>query len=126
MGKPRAPVGLGPAGEKLFKDVTGTFDFEDEPAKLALLAQACRVADIIAELDEHAAEAPLTVKGSAGQQVIQPTLAEARFQRGLLAQLLGRLGLPENNVDEDELAEHRARRSAAGRAAAHARWNRGY
>ena len=55
------------------------------------------MADIIAELDEHAAEAPLTVKGSQGQPVIQPTLAEARFQRALLAQLLGRLGLPDND-----------------------------
>jgi hypothetical protein len=65
------------------------------------------------------------VKGSAGQAVIQPTLAEARFQRSLLATLLGKLGLPENDED-DELAAQRGRRSAAGRKAAKARWNRGY
>jgi hypothetical protein len=85
----RSPPGLGTAGKALWKAINATFDFTDEPAKVAMLTQACRVADVIAELDEHAAEAPLTMKGSAGQAVIQPTLAEARFQRGLLAQLLG-------------------------------------
>lgn len=36
--------------------------------------QACRVADVVAELDE----APLTVKESMGQQVISPFVSEAR------------------------------------------------
>jgi hypothetical protein len=122
----RTPAGLDAAGKKLFKDVTGTFDFEEEPDKLTLLVQACKVADVIAELDDVAAEAPLIVKGSQGQPVISPFIAEARVQRALLAQLLGRLGLPENNANEDKLAERWARRSAAGRTAARARWNRGY
>ena len=113
------------AGKRLWKSVVDVFDLDDEPHKVQVLAQACRVADIIAELDEHAAEAPLTVKGSQGQPVIQPTLSEARFQRALLAQLLGRLGLPDNDADEQEV-EHKARRSAAGRTAAKARWDRGY
>jgi hypothetical protein len=93
-----------------------------EPHKVSILTQACRVADIIAELDEHAAEAPLTVKGSQGQPVIQPTLSEARFQRALLAQLLGRLGLPDNDDEDDP----KTRRRKAARTAAKARWERGY
>lgn len=121
----RVPAGLDAAGKRLWKSVVDVFDLDDEPHKVQVLAQACRVADIIAELDEHAAEAPLTVKGSQGQPVIQPTLSEARFQRALLAQLLGRLGLPDNDADEQEV-EHKARRSAAGRTAAKARWDRGY
>ncbi|WP_197504666.1 hypothetical protein [Mycobacterium sp. 852002-51163_SCH5372311] len=88
---------------------------------MQVLTQACRVADIIAEPDEHAAEAPLTVKGSQGQPVIQPTLSEARFQRALLAQLLGRLGLPDNDADEDD---PKTRRRKAARTAAKARWDR--
>jgi hypothetical protein len=119
----RMPSGLQTAGKKLFKAITTTFDFEDEPGKVQLLTQACKVADIIAELDDHADQAPLTVKGSTGQQVIQPTLAEARFQRGLLATLLGRLGLPDNDEHDDG---GYSRRSAAGRTAAKARWSRGY
>ena len=87
-----------------------------------LLTQARRVADIIAELDDAADEAPLTVKGSQGQPVISPFIAEARVQRALQAQLLGRLGLPDNDEDEDEAS----RRSRAGRTAAKARWQRGY
>jgi hypothetical protein len=121
----RQPAGLDAAGKRLWKSVVDVFDLTDEPHKVQVLTQACRVADIIAELDEHAAEAPLTVKGSQGQPVIQPTLSEARFQRALLAQLLGRLGLPDNDADEAEV-ERKARRSAAGRTAAKARWDRGY
>jgi hypothetical protein len=119
----RQPAGLDAAGKRLWKSVVDVFDLDEEPHKVQVLTQACRVADIIAELDEHAAEAPLTVKGSQGQPVIQPTLSEARFQRALLAQLLGRLGLPDNDEDEDDL---RTRRRKAARTAAKARWDRGY
>ena len=90
---------------------------------MQVLTQACRVADIIAELDKHAAEAPLTVKGTQGQPVIQPTLSQARFQRALLAQLLGRLGLPDNDEEADD---PKTRRRNAARKAAKARWDRGY
>nr|QNR39436.1 hypothetical protein BJP76_07375 [Mycobacterium avium subsp. hominissuis] len=117
----RKPTGLGTAGSKLWRTVTDTFDFEDEPAKVHILEQACRVADIVAELDEAANEAPLTVRGSMGQPVISPFIAEARAQRALLAQLVGRLGLPDNDED-DNLS---ARRIKAARTAANARWGRG-
>ncbi len=118
----RKPNGLSTAGTKLWRGVTDTFDFEDEPGKVHILEQACRVADIVAELDEAADEAPLTVKGSMGQPVISPFIAEARAQRALLAQLVGRLGLPDNETDE----EGQIRRSRAASTAAKARWSRGY
>lgn len=57
-------------------------------AKLEILAHACRVSDTVAGLERAAAKEPLTVRGSAGQKVIQPLISEIRFQRGLLAQLL--------------------------------------
>lgn len=76
------------------------------------MIQACRVADIVAELDEAADEAPLTVRGSMGQVVISPFIAEATAQRALLAQLIGRLGLP----DTDEIqAEQSAKLSRTRR-----------
>jgi len=121
----RSPAGLGDAGKKLWRSIDDVFDFTEEPGKVHILTQACRVSDIIAELDEAADEAPLTVMGSMGQPVISPFIAEARLQRALLAQLLGRLGLPDNDED-DEAGELRARRSEAGRVAARSRWNRGY
>jgi hypothetical protein len=81
-----------------------------------ILAQACRVADIAAELDEAADQAPLTVRGSQNQPVINPLIAEARFQRGLLAQLIGRLGLPDTEEEQAEQAESLSRKRAdAGR-----------
>ncbi len=87
----RSPAGLQVEGKRLWRSVTAEFDLEIEPRKVQILAQACRVADVIAELDEAADQARLTVKGSMGQQVISPFIAEARAQRSLLAQLLARL-----------------------------------
>uniref|UniRef100_A0AB39U259 Terminase n=3 Tax=unclassified Caudoviricetes TaxID=2788787 RepID=A0AB39U259_9CAUD len=95
----RAPTGLQASGKRLWKSITSEFDLSADPDKAELLFQACRTADQIAELDEAAAEAPLTVKGSMGQPVISPFIAEARVQRGLLAQLLSRMNF-EDAIDE--------------------------
>jgi hypothetical protein len=75
------PAGLQADGRKLWRSITAEFDLENEPHKVQILTQAAKVVDAIAELDEAAAEAPLTVKGSMGQQVISPFIAEARAQR---------------------------------------------
>ncbi|WP_224112262.1 hypothetical protein [Mycobacterium avium] len=83
------------AGRRLWRSITAEFELENDPDKAEILAQACRVVDQIAELDEAAAEAPLTVRGSMGQPVISPFIAEARAQRALLAQLLARLNFEE-------------------------------
>ena len=87
----RPPAHLQKDGRRLWRSVTGEFDIENDPHKLQILQQACKVADVIAELDDAADEAPLTVRGSMGQQVISPFIAEARAQRSLMAQLLARL-----------------------------------
>lgn len=91
----RVPADLGKPGKALWRRITAEFDLENDPDKAELLYQACRTKDQIAELDEAAAEAPLTVKGSMGQPVISPFIAEARVQRGLLAQLLARMNFAE-------------------------------
>lgn len=95
----RLPAGLDKPGKALWRRITSEFDLSSDPDKAELLFQACKVADQIAELDEAAAEAPLTVKGSMGQPVISPFISEARVQRGLLAQLLARMNFaePEEN-----------------------------
>ena len=111
----RSPAGLGDDGKRLWRSVVQEFELEREPHKAKVLAEACRVADAMAELDEAADEAPLTVKGSMGQQVISPFIAEARAQCALLAQLLARLGLPDTDEALAERAEKlsRTRRQAA-------------
>jgi hypothetical protein len=60
----RTPTGLGPEGKKLFHQVTKTFDFEGEPGKIELLTQAAKVVDVIAELDDHAAEPSRAAPGN--------------------------------------------------------------
>ena len=77
------------------RKITDEFDLGNEPDRLELLFQACKTSDQIAKLDEAAADAPLTVRGSMGQPVISPFIAEARVQRGLMAQLLGRMNFAE-------------------------------
>jgi P27 family predicted phage terminase small subunit len=117
---PRAPKGLSAEGKALWKTMHQEFDFTGEPQKLAILEQACRVLDTITKLEEEAESGPLTVRGSQGQQVINPLVAEARFQRGLLAQLMTKLGLPDA---DPEKAEKQMKRSDAARKAAQARWH---
>ena len=97
----RAPRGLKEPGSRLWRQITSEFDITRDPDKAELLAQACRVADQIAGLDAAAAEAPLTVRGSMGQPVISPFIAEARVQRGLLAQLLARMNFAELAEDDE-------------------------
>jgi hypothetical protein len=91
----KPPGNLQAPGRKLWRSIVAEFDFDNEPAKQRILADACRVADVIAELDEAADEAPLMVKGSTGQPVISPFISEGRVQRQLLAMLLARLNLAE-------------------------------
>ena len=94
----RVPGALDKTGRSLWRRITAEFDLQSDPDRAELLFQACKVADQIAELDEAAAEAPLTVKGSMGQQVISPFIAEARVQRGLLAQLLSRMNFEQEDI----------------------------
>jgi hypothetical protein len=89
--KPRMPRGLGTEGKKLWEGVIGEFSLGAEPHKLRILFDACTTADVVKRLDDAARSAPLTVKGSAGQQVINPLVAQAQVAKGQLAQLLGRL-----------------------------------
>lgn len=113
------PEGLQAAGLKLWNTITETFNFTDEPGKLALLERASKVADQIDKLEREASQAPMTAKGSMGQLVIHPFIAEIRSQTTVLNTLLKSLGLPET---DEEQAERAQRRSAAGRKAANARW----
>ncbi len=110
--KPRKPRGLNAAGSRLWETVNDTFDMDDEPHKVEILTHACRVSDTIATLERAAAKQPLTVRGSAGQQVIQPLIGEARAQRALLNQLIARLALPDSEEEiesrQDELSRKRA------------------
>lgn len=111
---------FGKAGTRLVETITNTFDFSEEPGKQAILERAARTADTIAALEAEASTQSLTAKGSMGQAVINPLVAEARAQTSLLDKLLKSLGLPDSDEDTAAKAEQRQRQA---RKAAQTRWN---
>ncbi len=90
---PRAPAGLSSRGQRFWRDTLAEFDLTD--AELAILTEACRTLDDLDRLAGAVAAHGVMVKGSAGQDVINPALTEARGQRAVLHRLLAALALPD-------------------------------
>ena len=113
--KPKPPAGLGPAGKKLWSDLSAVFDL-DAP-ELPLLAAAARQADDIARLEEAIARDGVTVEGSAGQPRLNGAVSEVRQGRLALAKILGSVAWP---TDEKPMTVTQRK----ARDAARARWAR--
>ncbi|KAF0959795.1 hypothetical protein [Rhodococcus sp. T7] len=109
--KPRMPRGLDAPGKKFWIRTLEEFDLSQDPHRVEVLEQACRVVDTIAELEKAQKGQSLTTSGSMGQQVISPLISEVRFQRGLLAQLVTKLSLPET----DETLQAKAEKTSQSR-----------
>ncbi len=88
------PAGLAKSGSKLWRDVTSKYELRVD--ELRILEDACRLTDVLAELEVGMADQPLLVKGSMGQNVINPLLSEQRTTRSAVAKLLGQLKLPDD------------------------------
>jgi hypothetical protein len=74
-----APRGLGRRGEALWRDLHEQFDFGLDPHRSALVEDACRTIDMIDRLQAVVDGAEdLRVRGSQGQPVGMPELAELR------------------------------------------------
>lgn len=118
MAPPRTPVGLGVSGRKLWSGIAGPYDLR--PDERRLLEDACREADLIDKLEAEINDPDheMVVKGSMGQPVSSPLVAEIRQHRATLRALLGALKLP----DDEQAA---APRSVQARDAARARWSHG-
>jgi hypothetical protein len=108
MASLRAPAGLAKSGSKLWRDVTGKYALRVD--ELRILEDACRLADVLAALEAAAADAPLLSKGSMGQLVLHPLVAEQKTHRSALARLLAQLKLPDDATAEgaQEPNQHRA------------------
>jgi hypothetical protein len=113
MTKPRTPALLAGNGRKFWRELTKKYDFR--PDELRILQDCCAEIDLIDDLDAAQRGAERIVKGSMGQQVINPLISELRQHRATLASLLGRLNLPDEATDS-------VPRSVQARDAAHARW----
>lgn len=115
---PRSPAGLGPRGRRFWRDSVARYDFTD--AELQLLTEACRTLDRLDALDALVAEQGAMVKGSMGQTVLHPAIAEARQQRLVLGRLVKQLDLP----DESAPPAASTPESERARFAAQVRWSR--
>jgi hypothetical protein len=115
---PRTPSGLGDSGRELWSEIAGTYDLR--PDERRILEDACREADLIDKLEAEIADPDheMVVKGSMGQPVSSPLVAEIRQHRTTLRALFGSLKLPDEQAAGDP-------RAVQARAAAQARWARG-
>jgi hypothetical protein len=90
-----APKGLSVTGKKLWRDLTGEYEFRAD--ELATLEAACREADLIARMEDDLVNEPLTVTGSTGQLVTHPLVQELRQHRTVMASLFRGLKLPDES-----------------------------
>lgn len=118
MAARKAPAGLARSGSALWSQVVGRWDLR--PDELRVLEDACREADLIDTLNRTLVGDDVMVKGSMGQPVLNPLIAEIRQHRATLAGLLRGLKLP----DDAASSEHGGELSAKNREAANARWSR--
>jgi hypothetical protein len=95
--RPRLPSGLGTAGRRLYAAVLDRFELEEHEA--ALLLEAARTRDLIAQLQGVVDAAGVVAEGKP-----HPVLVELRQQRLVLARLLAALRLPD---DADERPQRR-------------------
>lgn len=113
----KAPAGLSAPGQALWRSIAGKYELRADES--AVLVDACRTSDMIDVLEKGLEGQPLMVKGSQGQEVINPLISELRQYRAARAALLRQLKLPDESSPEaaGEL-------SARNRTAANARWSR--
>lgn len=131
MGKIKAapvPANLGTDGRALWRDVAGQVaadGMELDARERRWLTDACAEADVVAVLAGGLVGAPLMVRGSQGQDVINPVFAEIRQHREALGRLLARLRLDEPEENVVVVGRGSRTTSTSARAAAMARYGRG-
>jgi phage terminase small subunit len=113
---PRAPDGLRPSGRAFWRKITGVYELA--PAEVALLGRACRVLDMLAEIDRRLGREGLVVKGSSGQPRAHPLVASVAELSRTLEVLVRGMCLPAPWEGEG------SRRSPQQQAAAQERWRR--
>ncbi len=91
MKNPRRPTGLKGPGTAFWRSIVDSFDLESH--ENALLVEACRTVDALAELDAAIQRDGAVLDTEHGPRV-HPAVVEGRLQRVALARLLDALKLP--------------------------------
>jgi len=121
----KQPAGFRKGGRVLWQAVRDKH-YVLRPDEIRVLEDACRQADLIdqleAELRKQLDAGEYMTKGSMGQKVINPLIAEVRQHRATLASMLGRLKLPDVEGGENSAATS-AGRGEQQRNAAQSRWS---
>lgn len=92
--KQSAPTGLGPAGRRLWDEVTGEYEVSADDR--VVLTEACEVLDTMAALKQIVKREGHIAESSQGIRT-HPAVVELRQQRLVLARLLRLLGLPADD-----------------------------
>jgi hypothetical protein len=126
MTKRKTPSDLGSVGARFWRETANLYVFR--PDEVRVLHDSCAEMDLIDTLAAAMKDPPLTVRGTMGQEVAHPLLAELRQHRATPASLLKYLQLPELESQLPELESGAVGggrpRSVQGRTAANARWSR--
>ena len=105
---PEPPPETGPAGRRLWAEVTERFDLNE--SELALLLEAARTLDVLEQLAAVVDRDGVMVTNARGEAQTHPAVVEGRQQRLALARIIATLRLPE---DAEEAAGRPQRRGAA-------------
>ncbi|GGA72533.1 hypothetical protein GCM10011490_24130 [Pseudoclavibacter endophyticus] len=115
--KRKAPPGLSAAAQKVWRETLQVYDLDEH--EYPTLEAACRELTLVARIEDVLKDSKLIVRGSMGQEVANPLLAEVRQHRAAYIAFMKALRLPEGEQAEE------SPRTEAARKAAQARWNRG-
>lgn len=118
--RPTQPRSLGTAGKRAWTALLDDLpdDWELTAREVELLRNACRQADLVADLEAALKSDGLIVKGAKGQPRLSAVATELRQSRVALARLLGEIEMPAEDEEPTTAQSQRATR------AAQARWRR--
>lgn len=109
--KDQPPQGLGDRGGAFWLALTDVLEFS--PQETEVLMEACRTLDRIDDLTAAIDTDGTVVKGSMGQKVLHPAVAEVRQLQASFVRLTDALHLPEDVEAKDKFRTARAKAGAA-------------
>jgi hypothetical protein len=115
---PKFPRGLKTRGKRLWSELHTSGDFSGCPETQMVAEEACYLADEIERLRRvvRGAGEDTRVRGSQGQPVSMPEVADLRNNQSLLLSMLKSIRMPDDG-------EGRLTRSQVGKIGATARWH---